>query len=288
MHRVGGNEEVRHEGLPRSASLAVVARRILGRPMRFTLLRRGRSTALSAALAAAGLATAGSVLADHCAPEMPAHPRDARGFTFTARVVRMEGVDTSVTPTITFAVEQVYAGAGRDSLEAGRDLAVVAGGCGGIEILGMAVGDEVLVSSSTLTDGPSTFNSAVWRITGGRLRLLTFGGMEVWPTSDRRLQRADTLREALALVAPGVVVPPDTATAATATPGAERGPALPAFALIGLASLLASVAWLTNRHTRATRASASQFSVDRPAEGSVSPRRLILRDIRLRTDPDRF
>lgn len=114
-------------------------------------------------------------MADHCAPEMPAHPREVRGFTFTARVVAIEGVDVIVTPTITFAVERVFAGAGRDGLEAGRGLAVVVGACAGIEILGMAVGDELLVSSSTLTDGPSTFNSAIWRIRDGRLRLLTFG-----------------------------------------------------------------------------------------------------------------
>ena len=217
--------------------------------MRAAIVILGRSAALAAVLVLAAMAgSARPARADHCAPEMPAHPGEVRGFTFTARVVAIEGVDTSVTPTITFSVDRVYAGAGRAGLEAGRNLAVVVGACAGIEILGMAVGDDVLVSSNTLTDGPSTYNAAVWRITRGRLRLLALRGTEVWPTSDRRLQAADTLREALALVAPGVVAPPDTATAATARPSSNGGPPLLPFSMIGLASLLASAAWLTTRH----------------------------------------
>ncbi len=234
--------------------------------MRSILLILGRAAALSAVLVAAPLATAGSVLADHCAPEMPAHPREVRGFTFTARVVALEGVGTVVTPTIRFAVDHVYAGAGVAGLERGRDLAVVTSACGGIEILGMSVGDQVLVSSNTLTDGPSTVNSAVWKIAAGHLRLLTFGEPGAWPTSDRRIQAADTLREALALVAPGVVVPPDTATAAATAPGPtpDGEPPLLPFALVGSVSLLVSAAWRRNRHTPPQRALASPVGVERP------------------------
>lgn len=241
------------------------AARIIG-AMRTAIVILGRSAALSAVLALAAMAgSATPARADHCAPTMPAQPRDTRGFTFTARVVAMDGVGTTIRPTITFAVEQVYAGAGRAGLETGRDLAVVANACSGIDILGMNVGDEVLVSSSTLTDGTSTFNSAIWRIRGGRLRLLALGGAEIWPTSDRRLLAADTLREALALVAPGVVVPPDTATGATAKPSsAERWPALPSFAILGLAALLVSVAWLTIRHMPPVRALVGRGEVARP------------------------
>lgn len=232
--------------------------------MRTAIVIRGRSAALSALLVLAAMAgSATPARADHCAPTMPAHPRDAGGFTFTARVVRIEGVDTSTTPTMTFAVEHVYSGAGGDGPEAGRDLAVVAGACGGIEILAMAVGDKVLLSSSTLTDGPSTFNSAVWRISEGRLRLLALRGTDVWPTSDRRLLAADTLREALALVATGVVIPPDTGTAATATPSPNDEPSLLPFATSGLASLLASVVWLTTRHPPPRRALAKQIHFER-------------------------
>lgn len=233
--------------------------------MRAAILILGRSAALTAVLIVAALATAGSLLADHCAPEMPAHPREVRGFTFTARVVAIEGVGTSVTPTIRFAVEQVYADAGGAGLEAGRELAVVVNACSGIDILEMNVGDDVLVSSSTLTDGTSTFNSAVWRIREGRLRLLALRGTAVWPTNDRRLQAADTLREALALVAPGVIVPPDTAMAASAiaTPSAARRPALLSFATLGLAALVVSVAWLTIRHTPLERALASRRGIER-------------------------
>ncbi len=252
MHRVGGDESTPRR---RRGAYSVDDGSML--------LILGQSAALSALLAVAALATAGSVLADHCGATMPAHPLDTSGFTFTARVVRIEGIDSSITPTITFAVERVYAGAGRTGLEAHRELAVVAGACGGIEILGMAVGDEVLVSSSTLTDGSSTFNSAIWRISGERLLLLALRGAEAWPTSDRRLQAADTLREALTLVAPGVVLPPDTATAATATPSPNGEPALHLVAIVGLASLLASVAWLTTRHTPPRRALASQIGFER-------------------------
>lgn len=223
--------------------------------MRSTLIL-GRSAAFSAVLTIAALATAGSVLADHCAPEMPAHPREVRGFTFTARVVAIEGVGTSVTPTITFAVDHVYAGAGRDGLEAGSDLAVVSNACSGIDLLGMNVSDQVLVSSGTLTDGTSTYNTAIWRISGGRLRLLALPGAKAWPTSDKRVQAADTLREALALVAPGVVAPPDTAAATTAPTIPYGEPPLLALGTIALASLLVSLAWLTVRHTPPERASA--------------------------------
>lgn len=224
--------------------------------MRTSIVILGRSAALSAVVVLAAMAgSATPARADHCAATMPPHPRDARGFTFTARVVRIDGSDTSITPTITFAVEQVYAGGGGAGLEAGRDLAVVTSPCGGIEILGIAVEDVVLMSSSTLTDGPSTYNSAIWRISGDRLRLFALSGADAWPTSDRRLQEADTLRKALFLVAPGVMLPPDTATAATATAaGANANPngenPLRPFAMIGLASLLASVVWLTTSGVR--------------------------------------
>ena len=74
----------------------------------------------------------------------------------------------------------------------------------------------MLIGAANLDgDGPATWNTAVCRVDDGRLRLLLPHGQDygkLWFTSDRRILYAETLREALALVAPEAMGIPDSAT----------------------------------------------------------------------------
>jgi hypothetical protein len=172
-----------------------------------------------------GLAFAGSLgipapaSAEYCRPAMPDHARDARGYTFRASItgIRVEG-DSPGETYVTMAVKKVYANRDSERLRAGMSIDVYSNRCDGFGLLGLEVDDEVLISTKYLEagDGPSTWNTALWQIEGDSLRLAILKSGEfgrIWFTADRRIAKADTLREALALVAPEAVGMPDTATA---------------------------------------------------------------------------
>lgn len=188
-------------------------------------------------------ATAATAQAEFCRPVMPDHARDARGFTFEARVVsiRKEG-DSPPLTYISMAVSKVYANHGSDRLAKGRTIELYSNSCDGFGLLRLDEGDEVLMSTASLEadDGPSTWNTAVWRRDGGRLSLLVLHGdgfEKVWFTSDRRIVGAHTTRQALALVAPAALGMPDTATEPI-----ESGPTpVPPVLVAGLVGLLMAV-----------------------------------------------
>ena len=185
------------------------------------------------------------VSAEFCRRVMPDHARDVRGYTFRARItdIRLEGNDPSLT-YITMAIEKVYANHDSQRLRAGTNIEVYSNPCDGFGLLGLEVNDEILMSTKFLEadDGPGTWNTAVWRVDGDRLRLALLEGGEfgkIWFTADRRIAKADTLREALALVAPSAIGMPDTATEVVRN---SRVPAWPALLAGVCAFVLATLA----------------------------------------------
>jgi hypothetical protein len=201
-----------------------------------------------------GLGGPEPVLAEYCRPVMPDHARDARGYTFRARItdIRMEGTDPSLT-YVTMAIEKVYANRDSQRLRAGTSIEVYSNPCDGFALLGIEVNDEILMSTKYLEagDGPGTWNTALWRVEGERLRLAVLKGGDfgkVWYTADRRIANADTLREALALVAPSAIGIPDTATDGT---GESRAPAWLAL-LAGVCAFVLAAEALPGRYRRAT------------------------------------
>ena len=156
--------------------------------------------------------------AEYCRPVMPLHARDVRGYTFEARVtaVRVEPAESDVT-YITMAVAKVHAKPTDRPPDAAplvhQTIELYSNPCDGFALFGLEVGSDILMSTYSLED-PVTTNTAVWRRDGMRLHLLDLRGTGVdrfWVTSDRRIDEANTVPEALALVA-GAVAPPDTAT----------------------------------------------------------------------------
>lgn len=149
---------------------------------------------------------------------MPDHASDARGHTFRATItgIRLEGSRPAHT-YITMAIRKVYADRDRLRLRAGSTIEVYSNPCDGFGLLGLDVNDEILISTAFLDagDGPATWNTALWHVRGDRLRLAILQGPaydRIWFTTDRRIASADTVREALALVAPDAIGMPDTAT----------------------------------------------------------------------------
>jgi hypothetical protein len=189
---------------------------------------------------AVGALTPDRLLAEYCRPVMPDHASDATGFTFRARVA---GVGAGDPPSlVTLNVQKVYANAGSKALRVGKSIQLYSNACDGFALLGFAVGDEILISSRSLTsNGPSTWNTAVWRVADGRLHLLVLdhspSDAKVWYTNDRRIADAHTVREALALVAPGAGGFPETAT----DPASGRPEVPPLLVLVGLSALLLTV-----------------------------------------------
>jgi hypothetical protein len=202
-----------------------------------------------------GLGVPEPASAEFCRPVMPDHARDARGYTFRARisVIRLEGSDPSLT-YVTMAIDKVYANRDSQRLRAGTRIEVYSNPCDGFALLGLQVNDEILMSTKYLEagDGPGTWNTALWRIDGDRLRLAVLTGEgfdKIWFTTDRRIAEADTLREALALVAPAAVGMPDTATIGTSE---SRLPAWPAF-LAGVCAFVLATLALRGRDRRELR-----------------------------------
>lgn len=187
-------------------------------------------------------ATAPPAQAEFCRWAMPDHPSDAKGYTFEAQVVsiRSEGAGPTY---IAMAVSSVYANRDSDRLARGRTIELGSNPCDGFGLLGLDEGDEVLMSTAFLEagDGPGTWNTAVWRRDGRRLRLLVLDGPgfgKVWSTSDRRIASADTTREALALVAPAAFGMPDTDTEPIDPVPAPGVPVTLAGLVVGLVALV--------------------------------------------------
>lgn len=218
-----------------------------------------RSTVL--AILFVGLAVVGGlgvpepVSAEYCRPVMPDHARDARGYTFRARItdIRTE-VESFPLTYITMAIEKVYANRDSQRLRAGASIEVYSNPCDGFGLLGLEVTDELLMSTKHLEagDGPGTWNTAVWHVDGDSLRLAVLNRREfgkIWYTADRRVAKADTLREALALVAPNAIGMPDTATDGVRD---SRAPAWPAL-LAGVCAFVLATLALHSRNRRKTR-----------------------------------
>lgn len=174
--------------------------------------------ALVALALGGGLWSPGPVAAEYCRPVMPDHAHDASGYTFRATIaaVRVKGGAARLT-YIAMAVDKVYANRDSIHLRAGSTIEIYSNPCDGFGLLGLAVGDDVVMSTGSLeaVDGPATWNTAVWRVTGNGLHLLVLNVPpfeKAWYTADRRIAHADTLRQVLALVAPGAVGVPNTAT----------------------------------------------------------------------------
>ncbi len=159
-------------------------------------------------------ATAGPAKAEFCRPVMPEHASDATGYTFDAQVVAIRADLTSSGLThIAMAVSHVYANRDSARLAGGHPIDLTSNLCDGFGLLGFHQGDEILMSTAFLEagDGPSTWNTAVWRRHGEELDLLVLHGQgfdRVWFTNDRRILDAKATEQALALVAPGAIPAP--------------------------------------------------------------------------------
>ncbi len=195
------------------------------------------------------------VSAESCRPVMPDHARNARGYTFRARItdIRLEGNDPSLT-YITMAIEKVYANQDSERLRAGASIEVYSNPCDGFGLLGLEVKYEILMSTKYLEagDGPGTWNTALWQVDGDRVRLAVLKGEEfdkIWYTTDRRIAKADTLQEALALVAPRAIGMPDTATEVVRNSLVPAWPAL----LAGIGALILATLGLRGRNRSETR-----------------------------------
>lgn len=219
------------------------------------LTGRAIAAALILALSTTAVLAPAPAEAEFCRPVMPDHPADARGDTFEATVV--DFYETGTGPTYTYVVLdvlKVYA-AQSDRLRAGRRIDVYINGCDGIGLLGFGPGDRLLISTKALDegDGPATWNSAVWRREEGTLDLLVVSTPEVqkvWYTSDRRIEEATTLREALALVAPGTLGVPDSSTLPPTADRAFQGLQLLPFIAFAVVLLVMVIRPPTSRRER--------------------------------------
>jgi hypothetical protein len=202
-----------------------------------------------------GLAVPEPVSAEYCRPVMPDHARDARGYTFRAKITGIRTEVKSFTLTyVTMAIDKVYANRDYQGLRAGRSIEVYSNPCDGFALLGLEVNDQILMSTQYLEagDGPGTWNTALWHVDGDRLRLAVLKGEEfdkIWYTADRRIAKADTLREALALVAPSAIGMRDTATEGTRESGVALWPAL----LAGACAFVLAALALRGRDRREAR-----------------------------------
>ncbi len=191
--------------------------------------------------------------AEQCQPVMPYHPGEATGYTFEAKVsgVRTEGAGPPLT-FIAMNVSTVYANRGSDRLASGQAIELYSNPCDGFGLLGLQVGDEILMSTAGLKSksGVVTRNTAVWIREAGGLRLLVLQleGFEThWLTGDRRIAGAQTTRQALALVAPARFGP-DTSTDPEVVVPARSG--LPFLVLAGILGSLLALTRFRPRHRR--------------------------------------
>jgi hypothetical protein len=212
---------------------------------------------LAGLVLAAGLIAAHPVAAEPtCRQVMPDHASDASGYTFRATVTgfRLQGERPPLT-FITLAIKKVYANRDSDQLQAGATIEIYSNLCDGFGQLGLEVRDEILMSTAWLDGGnTSTWNTAVWHVHGNRLRLAILKGEDfgkIWYTADRRIADADSLLEALALVAPDALGVPDTATETTRKSPVPVWP----FFLAGVYAVLLSALVFRGRFRAAIRTS---------------------------------
>ncbi len=203
-------------------------------------------------LALAGLVTTLGVpqpaAAEYCRQAMPDRAAETRGYTFRAVVtgIRVEGQDPGLA-YVTLAIQQLYANRDSALLAAAGSIELYSNGCDGFGLLGLQPGDDILMSTAVLDGaGPSTWNSAIWRTDGDRLQLAVLRSEidRIWFTDDRRIEDADTVREALALVAPEALVAIDAVEREPVDPGVA--PVTLALAGSGFAAL-AAVLWIAVR-----------------------------------------
>jgi len=178
--------------------------------------------------------------AEYCFWWMPKRASDAIGATFRGHVngIRTDGLATFVT----FDVDVVYADGGDRQLIEGQRLKLGSTPCDGFALVGLHEGDEILFSTRDLQGqdggGPRVWDTAIWRIESGRLRLLVMShpdevdDFDPWQSGDRRIAHVDTIDEALALVGPNAPST-DTLSAEPPRPGPPVG-----LVAIGLGGLI--------------------------------------------------
>jgi hypothetical protein len=167
-----------------------------------------RTLATVLTLAVAAIAMAGPARADcNLLPELPRGPRDAAGTTFLGRLESVEF------PTYHWRVRETYAGG------LGTTATFTTEGCHGVRNL--TPGTDYLFSTADMAE-PLSKNSLAWRLVGaGRVELVGFDlPPREYPSA---IRRAATLAEAVALVAPGSGVLPETDTRGREAHVTERG-----------------------------------------------------------------
>jgi len=180
--------------------------------------RRAAIAFVLAALALVGLlGRPGPVTGEYCRPVMPDHAYDATGYAFRATIAAIHVEGKARLTFVKMAVDRVYANRDSRRLQPGGTIDIYSNACDGFGLLGLTIGDDVVMTTGALEapEGPSTWNTALWRVTGNGMDLLILGGKgfeRVWYTADRRIAAADTLGAVLTLVAPAAVGAPDTAT----------------------------------------------------------------------------
>ena len=190
---------------------------------------------------------------DTCGPVMPRKLAWVRGYTFSGTVTRIAPAIPGSYPRLdpasgvdmffTFRLDHVYAqpqDAKPDTAETNPDgIVLQAGGslrlngesCDGIR--GFRAGVHYLVSVGTLSNpvGPT---SAAWQLDGDQARLVPMYPAGAASHMARLLAAAQTLRDALALVAPEASLPPTSTEPAAPKPPANSGAAV----LLALAALV--------------------------------------------------
>jgi hypothetical protein len=174
-----------------------------------------------------------------CGRVQPTNLPSVQGFAWTGTVTGL-GPGT----TIVFSVDHVYANTGGfeevgpvGPFEAGSPLSLGNTSCQ--PITGLVVGRRYLVSTRAVgTAGPTTGSTVIWRIRGSELSFHHMYRAEFHLPPE--LAAAHTLPEALALVAPGAVIPPTDAAERSGPRPSDSVPWMPLVfgALVGLALML--------------------------------------------------
>ncbi|MBX3030952.1 MAG: hypothetical protein KF809_12390 [Chloroflexi bacterium] len=208
---------------------------------------------LSATLAvgmALGLGGA-PAMSESCAETLPRRVADARGYTWVGTVtdVRERKPGDFRLTYYTFDVERVYAGGGR--ISADRSVTFYGEPCAPIVLEN---GARYLFSTSDIRVA-RPWESVAWELHGSDADLVMWYDSDVY---DPRLARADTLREALALMVPGAL-PPTDSVQQTLTDG-DPASGIPPVG--GLLALLAA-GWVSWSLARRRRPSTPSRQMDR-------------------------
>lgn len=182
-------------------------------------------------------------------------PRDAQGTTFVGRFLSREPTADGLYAE-TWVVEHPYAG------EPGKRFSYTSTNCH--RFRGLVPGDRYLLSTAH-PERPTGADTVVWRISGKGLRLVGIDA-PVFEYGDQWHVR--TLREALALVAPGTLPPTDGTSAFDAQPTGSHPGQDWLIWVIGAVATLVSISRLARR----SRSPATSPSLDQarvyPASGT--------------------